>query len=119
MTEIRSSAHDRSGRVVGAILLIALGAFFFLQQQNLIPANFNWWAIFMLVPGVVVLFEAFMSRGRTGRMDIGRVIVGVILTVMGVVFLFGLPFDLLRGVSWPLVLPVFLIGAGLLLLVRR
>lgn len=119
MTEIRSSAHDRPGRVVGALLLIALGGFFFLQQQNLIPASFNWWAIFMLVPGVVALFEAFMSLGRTGRIDIGRAIVGGILTALGVVFLFSLPLDLLRGVAWPLVLPVFLIGAGLVLLLRR
>lgn len=111
--------NDRSSRLGGAIILVGLGIFFLLQQQNLIPSDFNWWAFFILVPGALMVAEAVRrSNSGTGSLDLGRLVVGIILIVIGGIFLFNLQIDILPDVDWGQYWPVILIVIGVVALLR-
>ncbi|MFH0914653.1 MAG: DUF5668 domain-containing protein [Chloroflexota bacterium] len=66
------------------LLLILLGAVFFLSQQGIIPQN-DWWKYFLIGLGVIFLI-------RTSY------IAGLVLIVVGAAFLVGL------SQWWPLIL---------------
>jgi membrane-bound ClpP family serine protease len=96
-----------------------LGAFFFLQQQQLIPNNLNWWALFLLVQGIVLLFEALTQRNAVHEMEMGKLVGGTILALIGLGFLLNLQGDLLPNLPWATIWPLFLIVGGVALLLRR
>ncbi len=111
--------QERSERVGGAILLILLGAFFFLQQQRVFPDNVNWWALFILVPGVVLLYQGFTQRNAFDEMNNGKLVGGAILALIGLGFLLNLEDGLLSSLPWGTIWPLFLIAGGVALLLRR
>jgi hypothetical protein len=99
------------------VIFIGLGIFFLLQQQNLIPSNFNWWAFFILVPGALMVAEA-VRRSNSGSLDLGRLVVGIILIAVGGIFLLNLQIDILPDVDWGRFWPVILIVIGAVALLR-
>lgn len=75
----------------------------------------NWWALFILIPGLNLLLMAFSRYQDTGRFTAhGKRagLGGVVLTTIALVFLLGL--------SWSMVGPILLVFGGLyLLLISR
>ena len=99
-----------SGAVWGGLILIGLGVVFLMQTLGILPGHFNWWAIFILFPGVTLLYRAYRSsqEGLSHQVR-GQLIGGSILTMIAVTFLFNL--------SWALMGPVFLIMIGVAIFV--
>jgi len=96
---------------VGGAILIAVGTIFLLTTVLGFPLH-NWWALFILVPGLFKLIGAAQRYGRDGRFSHhtrGEFTWGLILIILGCTFLFGLSW----GLVWPLVL--IILGAGALL----
>ncbi len=99
---------DRQSQIVAGIVLIGLGIIFFLQQAGVFVLVGNWWAIFILVPGLFLLWRAYTSynqaQGLTSEAR-HQIAGGVTLLVVAGIFIFNL--------DWGKVWPVFLILAGL------
>jgi hypothetical protein len=105
-----------SGGLVGAIVLIAIGVIFLLQNLGYsLPGN--WWAIFLFIPAAYSLLDAWKSyRSAGGEITmaaVGPLIGGLVLLALGLVFLFDLDFN------WGVILPGLLIALGLAALARR
>jgi hypothetical protein len=117
METTHTTDRDRRGeRGVGvALVLIALGGIFLLQNLGRLPAWGNWWALFILIPAAGSAGTAWTLYRRAGdrvtpaarRSALGA----VALTFVAAMFLFGL--------NWGLLWPVFLILFGLEALVSR
>lgn len=94
-----------------ALVVIWLGIVFILQQMNLVTLDFNWWAIFILIPGAWLLLSAcaayLKTDGWTQRTRI-PLIGGVMLLLVGNIFIFNL--------DWGKVWPLFLIVPAMLML---
>lgn len=103
----------QNGSWIGGLLLIGLGAVFLLQNLTGFDLG-NWWAVFVLLPGVAALARGYgffqADRGFSPRVT-GSFVGGGVLTLLGMAFLFDLD---LRGI-WPL----FLILIGTAILLRR
>jgi hypothetical protein len=100
-----------SGSWLPGIILIVLGAIF-LAENYFGTTLRNWWALFILIPAASTLSVAdgHWRDGATSRAT-GPFIVGVGFLALTIVFLLDLPI----GQLWP----VFLIVAGLALLIGR
>lgn len=100
-----------SGWFVGLILIV-IGGLYLLHDMGYIPAFTNWWALFLLLPGVGVFSAALAAyRKNDGHWTpdvLGLLLFSLLFFGMTAVFLFELNF------GW--LLPLFLIAAGLLLL---
>jgi hypothetical protein len=102
----------RSGGWIGGAVLIGLGVVFLLQNMGMVGFK-NWWALFILIPAFGAFasaWDAYQDAG--GRLDSrarGSLFGGVILTMVSMIFLFGL--------SWTYFGPsiLILIGLGILL----
>ena len=107
------SAWDWSGSNswVWGLALIAVGGLLLLG--NFTDFNFidvsNWWAIFILVPGISMLANAY-NASRSGRRAGGQAIWGGFLVLLALSFFLN--------ISFALIWPVFLILAGVGLLFR-
>jgi hypothetical protein len=101
---------DHPNHWVGGLVLIAIGLLFLSNTFGFsLGISFaNWWALFILIPGVTNLGRSMSYYQRDGRFS-GRTrhafVWGLILTVVASTFLFNW--------SWNLVWPVFLIIFGL------
>jgi hypothetical protein len=103
--EKRRPLTDLSPEWIGGVTLILLGGIFLLQQNRLIAFD-NWWALFVMIPAVI-LFGAAWSRYRAGGRDsavIGPLVGALAITAAAVLLLFDL--------DWRRLWPVFLIIAG-------
>ncbi len=96
----------RSGAALAGLILMALGATFLLQALGWLGPNFNWWAIFILIPALSALWAAGVAFSRGGnrfnagvRGSLGG---GLIILAVALMFLLGLDW----GVWWPLMLIV-------------
>ncbi|MBE2222608.1 MAG: hypothetical protein IAF02_13760 [Anaerolineae bacterium] len=98
---------------ISGLILIAIGLFYLLQPTGFLPNFTNWWALFLLLPAVGVLSAALGAYRRNGGQWTGEVtglfLGGLLFLGITAVFLFNLDF------SW--FTPLFLIAAGLLLLI--
>ena len=106
----RSQWHEGRHTWMPGLVLILIGAVFLLRNYFGFPLN-NWWALFILFPALGAFFRAYelyQSSGQLDRRVTGRIFAGLIFTMLSVALLFSLDFGLL----WP----VFLILAGLALL---
>ena len=89
----------------GAYILIALGAFFLLSQLGF-NTDFNWWALFVALPGFVMLRNVYSAYTEKSRLNSNELVQGVI----GLIFLgtaAGFLFDINLGFMvnlWPLAL---------------
>ena len=113
-------AERRADREAGGagwmagLVFIAIGVLYLLHNAGILPTFTNWWAFFILLPGIGTLSAALGAYRRNGghwtAEVTGPFLGGVLFVGLTAVFLFNLNFSWL----WPL----FLIAAGLLLLFR-
>lgn len=111
-------AERRADRQAGGLgwmagfVFITIGVLYLLHEFGVIPTLTNWWALFLLLPGLGTLSAAIGAHQRNGgqwTMEVtGPLLGGLLFVGMTAVFLFELNYSWL----WPL----FLIAAGLLLL---
>ncbi len=98
---------DQAGtRVTTALVLIGLGIVFLLNQAGILELGGNWWALFIAIPAVGMLYNAYRTYTRDGRMtpEVGSSLMGAI--IFGGVTLMAW-FD-----AWEWFLPFILIGIG-------
>jgi hypothetical protein len=98
-----------SGNTTGGLILIGIGTIFLLSQITGIHLN-NWWALFIMIPAVCNLNEAWQGYRADGRLTHstrGALIGGTLMALVASVFLFNLSWSLF----WPMVLILFGIGA--------
>jgi hypothetical protein len=98
-----------SGWIIGVILIV-LGGLFLMQNMGTFPFPVNnWWALFILIPAIGA-FERAMHYYREANNQItsqvsGSALVGVVLTLVTLGFLFN--------IGWTYFGPVLIILAGL------
>lgn len=99
------------GWAIGLILIL-IGGLYLLNNMGVLPEINNWWALFILLPGIGTFSASIGAYRRNG----GQLTMDVILLFIAGLLFFGLTavflFELNFGWLWPL----FLIAAGLLLL---
>lgn len=103
-------------RVIPALLVIGIGAFFLLGNLGIDFALFddaNWWAWFILIGAAWPLFDAVERYRSTGTVD-GEVLRS--LLTAAVIVMVALMFIL--ELSWQRWWPIFIIYGGLCMLVR-
>lgn len=103
--EETSVSHRDNGWTFG-LALIAVGVIFLVSEVTGFELH-NWWAVFILIPAVSNLSNAwriYKSDERLGREGRGSLIGGLVLTVISATFLFSL--------DWAMVWPFLLIAAG-------
>jgi len=106
--EERGRKPTRDGRWSLGLLLVLLGMIFFLMRTNVLPA-FNWPALFLLVP-VLVLFASAYQRFRQGGSALERDVRVPFIIGAGLLLVMGM---LLMQWDWSNVTwPAFLIFAG-------
>ncbi len=109
-----------SSLLIGLALLV-LGAFFLLRNTGVVDifdwldVGINWWAIFLLIPGALLLFRGVqgISAGEGQAREVRNQLVGgALLVIAGLAFLFNFT-------DWDFVWPLFLIAIGVAVLLRR
>ena len=108
MVEERGSrpVRRRSRNTTGGLILIGIGVFFLLSQMTGFFIH-NWWALFIMIPAIHNLNEAWQSYQEHGRLHTHArhsLMGGIFLTTVAAFFLFNL--------SWSLFWPLALILAG-------
>jgi uncharacterized membrane protein len=103
----------RAGRHTGwfgGVLLVMLGVILLLEQLK-IPFLAKWWALFILIPAFwayIAAWDNYKDNNRFTRLAASSLVVGILLTILTLIFLFNLA----GGFFWP----VLLIVGGLALL---
>jgi hypothetical protein len=96
-------------RWIGGVVLILVGVVFLLQNFGMFQPTGNWWAVFMLIPVVILAGNAmreYRSAGdRLTPAARGSAAGALVLIVIALMFLFNLDW----GRYWPLIL----IAAGI------
>ena len=90
------------GAWIAGLILVGLGILFLLQNFG-VPIPDKWWTVFLVLPGLGALWQAwrmYQHEGRLSRAATGTAVGGAVLVVLGVSFFFG--FD--WGNLWPLIL---------------
>lgn len=102
--EVKPVRRKRSGAFWGLVLIVA-GLIIFAQQTGLIGEQFNWWALFILIPAFGSFAGAFSAWQNSGKFNaavrsgIGG---GLVVLTVALIFLFGLDWS----VYWPLMVIV-------------
>ena len=110
--ELRANRYAGGlGWLVGLILVV-IGGLYLLNELGFMTELTNWWALFLLVPAVVILSTALGAFRRNG----GRWTPAVVFPLLGSLLLAGLTAAFLFGFDYGWLWSLFLIGAGLLLL---
>jgi uncharacterized integral membrane protein len=111
--EERRAMRGSTGAWVGGAVLILLGVVFLAQNMGYTILTGNWWALFILIPAVGALGNAwrlYQSAGnRLNGAARGSLFGGLILLIITAIFLFNLNWAILG----PLV--IILVGLGILL----
>lgn len=103
--------REEDGNWLGGVILITVGGVFLLTTVLGYSLQ-NWWALFILIPGLSKLVQAAQTYRRDGRFSHRarhNFTWGLILTLVACTFFFSW--------SWSAIWPVFLIifGVGALL----
>ena len=97
----------RPGWVVGGVLIV-LGVFFIIQHVSGFTLK-NWWALFILIPAIGSFVTAFQMYVKNERRftaaSRGPLIGGLLLAALSAIFLFN--------IAWAWAWPLFVILAGL------
>jgi peptidoglycan/LPS O-acetylase OafA/YrhL len=115
MSSDAQSGSDRTTTIALGGVLVILGIV--LMVRNLTDfdfGNFNWWALFILIPAAGSLASAwrtYQNEGRLSEAARGPLVVGLMFLLAAAIFLFNL--------SWGTMWPVFLIIIGLGALIVR
>ena len=108
----RGEGHKSDVPWIGGAVLLLMGIVFLLQNLGVSSIVLeNWWAVFILIPAVTTLARAWDAYRRSGRLDrsaVGSLVGGSALTLLA--------FSFLLDLQWEMIWPVFLILAGLGLL---
>ena len=111
---------ERSSRAGGPIVLIVLGVFFLLQQQQQVLSNtLNWWALLIMLPSILWIFEALTQQGTANSLQTRKLFFGAALVLIGLVFLLNIQVNFLPDIPWATIWPLFLIVGGAALLLRK
>jgi hypothetical protein len=105
-----TSHHTFSPSIIGGVIILLAGLFLLLQNFGMrLPVLHNWWALFILIPTVAVLSNAYRSyRAAGGQITYyvrNQIVGGLLILAVGLIFLLGL--------DWGRLWPVFLIVIGL------
>ncbi len=101
----------QSGNLTGGLILIGVGTVFLLSQLTGFYLH-NWWALFIFVPAMCKLNDAwhgYRAHGRLRHDARGALIGGGFMAMIALFFLFNLSWSFF----WPLAL--ILLGVGALL----
>lgn len=102
-----SNDSKKETRYWTGALLVLLGIYLLLEKSGYIPELENWWALFIILPGLATIGSALKSLTDGGiitRRIIDRIASGVTIMFVGCVMLFGW--------RWSQIWPVFLIIIG-------
>jgi len=105
--------HYRSSGILGGLILLALGILLFLANQGVIGWDI-WWQYFLVGLGAAFLIDCAVRYFQDHQSFLrGRLIAGIILIGIGVVFLAGVT------TLWPVI--IIVVGLAVLLsgLLRR
>ena len=95
------------------LAFIAGGAIILLNQSGLLSFEFNWWAIFILIPAIGSFSSAYNRYRATNNLFDMSVMMPALIGL----FMIGLMFNLLSGngwnFNWNLLWPIMLIVIGL------
>lgn len=109
--ELPDGDHDqRNNGWVAGLIIIGLGLVFLVSNLTGFVLN-NWWALFILIPGIMSFvngWNSYREDGRWSKRARGGLIGGLIISLVAVIFLFNL--------DWSKVWPLFLILGGLAVL---
>ncbi len=99
-------AGSRGGQLPFAVVLIALGVIFLVQNYTGMQLG-NWWALFILIPASGALAAAWAAwrAGMHPAAVSGPLVGGLAMLTVAAIFLLEL--------QWSRVWPVFLILAGI------
>jgi hypothetical protein len=106
--EISDEKKIKEYHFVG-LVMIALGLLFLLPRLGILPDAFNWWALIIFLPGLAMSLTGLthqLEHGELPEKMRGQAFGGLMLTVLGSIFLFRLDF----GTFWPLFIIVPGIG---------
>ena len=95
------------------IALVLVGGLFLLDTFNILNlVTGNWWAIFILIPGLNMAIKGWRDYGQNGARSARRSgIIGLFLMLVAFTFFFG--------ISWNYLFPALLIGIGIYVLVLK
>ena len=111
LTDEGGSKPDRSGVIVGAVLIV-LGLLFLVERVLNVDVGRFGWPLFVIVPGILLLAASLAVGGGEGS---GLAVAGAITTTVGLVLAFQNATGLWAtwAYAWALVGPAAT-GAGLL-----
>jgi hypothetical protein len=95
------------------VALIVVGGLFLLHTLNIISiAINNWWAVFILIPGLNMAVKGWREYGQTNSKSARRAgFWGLILILVA--------FSFFLGISWNYFFPAILIGVGIYILLSK
>ena len=105
-TESSLDKHKDHSSLITGIALIGVGGLFLLNNLTGFYIQ-NWWALFILIPAVKNLSDAWRNYERNGRLTSsgrGALIGGLFISTIALTFLLNL--------NWGFIWPVFLIIFG-------
>ena len=106
-------AYSSISGLLPGLILILIGVLFLLSNYGLLRGE--WWQYFLVALGVIFLVEAWIQyiNPATRRPRIGRIIAGLVLITVGLIFLFD------STQWWPLILIVIGIILSVQFIVKR
>ena len=103
------------GALIAGVILIAVGALFFLQNRG-VPIPTNYWSLVLLIPAAFAL-SGFWRRYRANGDRLGAGMASPLITAMiliGLTVVFLLDID----VPWGVFLPLLLVVVGFAILLQ-
>jgi hypothetical protein len=107
-------AQNKQNQNIGAFILIGIGVIMLFSQFG-IGFDFNWWAIFIALPGLAMLRNAYNAYQDHSKMSSNELVqggLGILLVLMALGFLF----DIELGFLWNL-WPLALIAVGITMII--
>ncbi len=110
----KRNGNNTNNLIAGGVLVL-IGAVFLAQNlTDLDLVNWNWWALFILIPALgslVRVWQIYQTEGQLTAAARGPLIGGLVMLLITAIFLFNL--------NWGAMWPVFLIIAGISVLLAR
>lgn len=98
------------------LVFIGGGAMVLLNQMGILSFDFNWWALFILLPAIGVLSGAYARyRSANNLFDMGVMIpglIGLFMVALSVSMTFGFFWNIDWSLYWPIIL--IIIGLGII-----
>lgn len=111
----RGRRREHRDSWIGGAVLVGLGVIFLMQNFGFFTLE-NWWALFILIPAFSALGSAwtvYRDHGQFTSAVLGSLMIGGVLMLVSLSFLFGL------NVNFGLIWPLLLILGGLSILLTK